>query len=235
MIAAAPVAVARLDIRVSPEPLAYRARHAAVIEARWARAQAANPHLYDGPILLFSGVAIEPGERLVARAHRTNFAALLALVADGDPLGEAKNLFGGAAVIGSDGGIVLGVMGVTTAFPGDVKLVGGTPDEADVAADGSVDIVGSIRRELGEETGLDAAAAEIDADCAVIVDGPLVAVIARIRFPEPAAAIAARVEAFLAADPNPELAAVAVVRRGDDLDALQLPGYTRSFLVDHFA
>jgi hypothetical protein len=232
---ATPVPVTDLDIRVVAAPLGYEARAAAEIAAGWSTAAAANSALYDGPILLFSAIAAKPGGTLAARAHRTRFSVLLALVNDGDAEGEAKNLFGSAAILGSDGAFVLGIMGAHTAFPGDVKFVGGTPDLSDVDGEGRVDILGSIRRELGEETGLAATEAEIEPVLRVVTVGALVSVVAVLRFPEPAAAIARRIEAFLASETDPELAGVAVVATTSDLDGLRLPSYTRSFLVHHFA
>jgi len=226
-------AIDALDLRLSAEPLAFAAREAGPIAARWAAAVAANPALYDGPILLFSDVAVEHG-RLRATAHRAGFAALLHLIAVDDAEGRAKNLFGSAAIIAADGAHLLGRMGARTAFPGTVKCAGGTPDELDLRPDGGVDILGSIVRELAEETGLDAAAARREPCFVVVVDGPLVAVHAVLHFADPAAALVARIEAFLAGEAEPELAGVVAVGPGDRLDGRPMPGYTGAFLAGRF-
>jgi 8-oxo-dGTP pyrophosphatase MutT (NUDIX family) len=223
--------VTALDIRLDPGPLAFAERRAGEIAARWRRSVAANPALYDGPILLFSRVAAGGGQ-LTANAHVARFSAMLALLAEGDPDGRAANLFGSAAIVAADGALLLGRMGPRTASPGEVKLVGGTPDLSDVVDGERVDILGSIRRELGEETGLDAAAAAIEPELRVVVDGPLVAVIAVLRFADPAARLVERVEAFLAADAEPELAGVVALRPGERLDAVATSRYTLAFLAD---
>lgn len=226
-------AVRHLDIRMSGEPLPFAVREAGPIGERWRAAVAANPALYDGPILLFSDFTVADG-RLSATAHRTGFSSLLHLVDVDDREGRAKNLFGAAAVVAADAVHLLGRMGPKTAFPGTVKCAGGTPDDLDVRDDGRVDILGSIVRELAEETGLEAAAARHEPDLVVVVDGPLVAVHAVLHFPEPAAALAARIEAFLAADADPELAGVVAIGPDDRLDGHAMPGYTRAFLAGRF-
>lgn len=219
-----------IDIRMSAAPLPFAVREAEAIAARWAEATAANPALFDGPILLFSDVSAEAG-RLAATAHRTGFSSLLHLVSVDDPEGRAKNLFGAAAVVAADGVCLLGRMSDRTAFPGTIKFPGGTPDDLDVRPDGSVDLLGSIVRELAEEAGLDVADGSVDRTVVVTVDGPLIAIHAVVRFPVAAAALRARIEEFIAAEADPEMVAAVEHRLGDPLDGLPMPGYTRAFLA----
>lgn len=225
------VSVAGLDIRLVDGPLPFAEQRAAAIAERWRRTVAAKPALYDGPILLFSGIAVD-GDRLVALGHRARFSALMVLVEDGGAESPGANLFGAAAIVSSDGAVILGCMGAHTAFPGVVKFVGGTPDEADLRPDGTIDIAGSIARETAEETGLVAAEAAVDPRFLVVADGPFLAIVQVLRMPETAAALIARIDAFNAAEAEPELAGAVAVRPGDRLDGVDMPGYTRAIVAD---
>lgn len=220
----------RLDITLSPDPLGFSLREEARVAATFAAAKASNPALFDGPILLFSPPRLA-GTRLSATAFRTRYSSLTTLIAHPATGRDAYNLFGAAAIVGSDGGVVLGRMGPKTAGAGEVKFPGGTPDEEDVAADGRVDILGSIAREMHEETGLAAAEAQLDETLILVDDHPYFAVVGVLRFPQTADQLAARVRGFLAADPDPELAGVEVVRPGASLDPTIVPAYTRAALA----
>lgn len=219
-----------LDIRLSLDPLQFSLREEARIAATFAAAKAGNPALFDGPILLFSRPRID-GPSLAATAYRTRYSSLTTLIAHPETGRDAVNLFGAAAIVGSDGGVVLGRMGPKTAGAGEVKFPGGTPDEEDVTAAGGVDIVGSIVREMAEETGLSASDARLDETLILVDDHPYFAVVGVLRFPEPADRLAERVRTFLAADPDPELAGVEVVRPGASLDPAIVPAYTRAALA----
>jgi 8-oxo-dGTP pyrophosphatase MutT (NUDIX family) len=100
-----------------------------------------------------------------------------------------------------------------------------------VTADGRVDVLRSIALELAEETGLDPSDAETGPLLAIF-DEPRVSIARVFRFPHPADVLAARVRAFLAADPNPELADIAVIRPGDRLDPDRAPPYA-AMLAGH--
>ncbi len=223
-------AATRLDITLSIDPLGFSVREAARIAATFAAAKARNPALFDGPILLFSRPCID-GPRLAATAYRTRYSSLTTLIAHPETGRDAYNLFGAAAIVGSDGGVVLGRMGPKTAGAGEVKFPGGTPDEDDVTAAGGVDIVGSIVREMTEETGLSASEARLDETLILVDDHPYFAVVGVLRFPEPADRLVERVRAFLAADPDPELAGVEIVHPGAALDPAIVPAYTRAALA----
>ena len=219
-----------LAISLSPDPLAFSLREEARIAATFAAAKSRNPALFDGPILLFSPPTVD-GSSVTATAYRTRYSSLTTLLAHPQTGRDAYNLFGAAAIVGSDGGVVLGRMGPRTAGAGEVKFPGGTPDEEDVTTAGAVDIVGSIFREMAEETGLRAADARLDERLILVDDHPFFAVVGVLRFAETADRLAERVRAFLAADPDPELAGVEVVRPGACLDPAVVPAYTRAALA----
>ena len=71
----------------------------------------------------------------------------------GFPDRAVRNCFAAGAIRASDGAFVLGVMGPQTANAGKIYFPAGTPDPGDVVGQ-EVDLAGSVRREIAEETGL---------------------------------------------------------------------------------
>jgi 8-oxo-dGTP pyrophosphatase MutT (NUDIX family) len=175
------------------------------------------------------------GDTFRATYLETDFANLLAWRDLGFPDDTVVNGFAMAALQGSDGAYVMGVMGSHTANAGKVYFPAGTPDPADVRADGRVDLAGSVARELAEETGLEAAHFSTADHWIVVRHGPRVAFLRPMRAPEPAAAVAARIERHLRDDPDPELSGVRVVRGLADLDEAAMPDFLQEFLHWSFA
>jgi len=198
----------------------------AEIEARWHSAVAANPALFNGTVLVFEDMAVD-GETLTATGRPVDYATFSAFIAWNGPDAGLVNLFGAAAIVSADGHLLLGRMGASTDDAGTIKLVGGTPDLSDVGADG-VDLTGSIAREMEEETGLRAADATADPDLLFVFDHPYGAVAQVLRFPQSTDALVARIEAHLAAEADPELAGIVVVRTPGDDAVLTCPPYTRA-------
>lgn len=201
-----------------PEAEARRAE----IDADFAARKAANPHLWNGQILLLRRFDFRDG-CLSGTFRQTDFATFLWWRHDGWRDLGMVNAFGLAALEGADGGFVLGVMGPQTSSAGRIYFPGGTPDPADVTAGGQVDLEASVWRELGEETGLVRADVARDEGWSVVFDGPRLALLRRLVFPEPADALAARIRAFLARERAPELSDVAVVHKEADISPHMVP------------
>lgn len=204
----------------------FAMRRRAGIAARWTAEAAANPALFNGTVLLFEDVAIRD-ESLTATAVPVDYATFSAFKAWGGPDPRLMNLFGAAAVVSAEGHLLLGEMARTTDDPGTVKLAGGTPDRADIVG-GQVDIVGSIARELAEETGLRAEDARAEPALLVHLEFPLCAIMQVLRFPLPTADLVERMNAHLASCNEPELAGIAVAMTRSDGVVLGSPGYTRA-------
>ncbi len=214
------VAVDAVDCLYEPRPWTFAIARADAVAAHWAEALRRKPRMFDGRVLLMHRGAVETdpdGRRVFRGAYlETAFSAFLYWRDLGLPPAGVRNGFGMACLSTSDGAFVLGEMGAHTANAGAVYFASGTPDPSDVR-DGRVDIEGSIRRELGEETGLDPAALTFDAGLTLVMDESRVGFMKRVRSPETAAALVARIDAFLARDPEPELARMHVVRSAEDV------------------
>ncbi len=232
------VEVAELDFVVEPKRWPFAETERAAIAAHWAALREAKPALFNGRILLLGARDLSPGAdgalRLKGAYFEADYADFIAWRDFGFPGEPVSNCFSMAALRSADGAFLLGEMAAHTANAGRTYFPAGTPDPSDVF-DGRVDLDASARRELKEETGLAAEDADVRPGWTVVMDGPRIACMKMMTVPRPAEAIKAEVDAFLAADPNSELARMHIVRRLDDADPARTPLFTRAYLEAAFA
>ncbi len=194
------------------------------IEAHWDAVVARAPASFNGPVLMTRNPAVRDGI-LQGDAIVTDYASFIAWSDWGWPDRTMFNLFGTAIVRAGDGALIFGVMGAHTLNPGQCYPPGGSLDPGDVAGGGKIDIMGSIARELAEETGLDAADAT-PAGLYAVFDGQRVSIAQVLQFAQPARTLAERARRHIAADAKAELDAVAVLHSSGDLPD-PAPGYAR--------
>ena len=156
--------------------------------------------------------ALAIADRVMSGAFlETDFASFLAWRDWGFPDSFVHNVFPQAALRAADGAFLLGVMGDHTANPGHVYFPSGTPDPADIDGE-RVDIGAGLKRELTEETGLDANDFTIAPGWTAVLDGPRVALVRVLRSAEPAAVLRGRILANFGSVADPELADIHIVR-----------------------
>jgi len=224
--------VTTLALKVAPWRWPFAQERRAEIDAHFASAQREKPRLWNGRVLMGREPVFE-GPRLSASYFETDFASLLAWRDWGFPDRAAFNGFGMGALRCADGAFVLGEMSSHTANAGRIYFPGGTPDLDDVF-DGTLDIAGSVARETEEETGLkpsDYRAAPYW-DC--VVTGPAIAMIKTLHVDMPGEDLRARIEANLARQAQPELAALHLIRTRGDLND-RMPPFVIAFLEEHLS
>ncbi len=223
--------VDRLELSFSPKPWDFANAKRAEIDAYFAALRREKPALWNGRVLLLHhqvvGDGVFKGDYL-----ETDFASFAAWVAWGRPRAGVHDCFGAAAVVSMEGAVLLGVMGAHTFNAGMIYFPCGTPDPDDIVA-GKVDLDLSVRRELKEETGLDAGKLAAEPGWTTVVDGALIAQIKLFRSAESAEALRARMLAHLAREKQPELADIRIVRRPADFDKA-MPRFVTTFLAHHF-
>ena len=223
------VSVDRLDLSFSQRPWPFASERRAEIDTHFAEQRREKPELWNGRVLLLRDFAIAGGCSTAA-ISKPDFASFLAWRDWDFPDTTVKNSFAMGALRGSDGGFVLGVMAPHTANAGKIYFPAGTPDPNDIV-NGTVDLVGSVIREVQEETGLTPADFLAEPGWISILAGPRIAQMKILNTPVPAADLRARILDHIAKETQPELAGVHVVHGPADLDPL-MPPFMTAFLAD---
>ena len=217
------VAVSGALCRLLDGPSEVEAENAAEIDAVWRAAHADKPETFNGRILLAEAVELD-GDVLRADFRECAFATLLWLRGQRASPPPLYNVFGAAAVLSRDGAFLLGRMAPHTSNAGQIYFPCGTPDPGD-AAEGLVDLEGSIARELCEETGLAAPLVHPTPRSVAVFDAHLVGFVRRFDSDLDAAALEAQARAHLAQEARPELDGVVMAR-----DPAALGDATRTFV-----
>lgn len=224
--------VTTLDLKLERWAWPFAIARRAEIDAHFAEKQREKPTLWNGRVLLGRNPVFDGG-RCSASYFETDFASFLAWRDWGFPDDNVFNGFGMGALRASDGAFVLGEMGQHTANAGRIYFPAGTPDPDDIRGE-TVDIAGSIAREIEEETGLTPADYRPHAHWDCVISGRALAMIRVLDVDLDGEALRARIEANLARQDQPELAAIHLVRARDDLTAA-MPRFVAAFFEKHFA
>lgn len=219
--------VARLELIFAPVPWTYADVHRAEIDAYFVQLKADKPALWNGRVVLLHHYEIVD-DLFRGMFLETDYASFRTWIGQGHPPAAIWDCFAGAAVRGSDGGWLTGVMGAHTANGGLAYFPSGTPDRQDVRGD-RVDFERSVARELAEETGLTVGAFDAEPGWTLVRSGPYVAALKVLQARDTAAALRERILANLARQRDPELADIRIVRGPADLDAA-MPRFVHAFL-----
>ena len=226
--------VARVEARFEPMAWPWAERNREAIAANWQRRVEDKPKMFNGRVLLLRGLDLTPD---ICRNtyFEVDFADFIGWIDMGNPDPTIANGFAMGALRGSDGAYICGVMGGDTANAGRIYFPAGTPDRADLLPDGTVDLATSLTRELFEETGLSEGDYHVDDGWIIVHRWPSVALMRMVTLPVPAEEGAARIRAAIAAQDEPELSDVRIVRGPGDIDPKRMPLFLQSFFTWSFA
>ena len=224
--------VSTLDLAVEAWAWPFAQARRAEIDAYFADRQRERPTMWNGRVLLGRN-PVFAGDRFSSSYFETDFASFLAWRDWGFPDSTVFNGFGMGALRCADGAFVLGEMGQHTSTAGRIYFPSGTPDLDDIR-DGTVDISGSIARELEEETGLVPGDYRSEADWHCVSTGHAVAMIRILHVDMPGDALRGRIEGNLALQRLPELSAIHLVRGTRDLNSA-MPRFVTAFIEAQFA
>jgi 8-oxo-dGTP pyrophosphatase MutT (NUDIX family) len=219
-----------LDARLEPAEWEFAASRRAEIDAHWAKQVAEKPKLFNGTVLMQHRWRIEDGVYSAGYAP-VDYASFTAWIQFGQPGAPRRNGFAMAALQGADGAFLLGVMGQHTVNAGRIYFPAGTPDLHDVTPDGRVDLAGSLRRELFEETGLKPEEVAIDDRWIVVEESYRAAFLKPARLIWDAATARSRLLERLA-ETDGELADYHVVRWASDIVEGRTPLFAAAYMAE---
>ncbi len=224
------VTLDRIDAQVEPYEWSFEREHGREIAAHWARISAGKPAMFNGRIMLQQRAEIE-GKVLRAAYFETAYAAFISWRDFGYPGPPVRNGFAMASLRSADGAFLLGRMGEHTANSGKVYFAAGTPDREDVREDGSLDLAGSVTRELFEETGLTEQEVVVEERWTALIHKGYAAFMRPVWVSLSADAARAAMLERIAAQDEPELSDIIVIRRLADCDGHDMPPFMRRYLA----
>jgi 8-oxo-dGTP pyrophosphatase MutT (NUDIX family) len=220
-------------LQLAQEPWEFADAHAGEIEEHWEHRLEDNPGFFNGTIYLTRVAVVEDGV-LTARVFATEFKNFLYWRETGYRDRTVTDVFGSALIVSADGAVILGRQREGHINSGLAYCPGGLVDARDVLNDGSVDILGSIRRELGEETGLLGGSMREAPGFLVTRFGQQMSVAAEFHSPLGTDGLTERIAEYLDADPRSELAEVVAVGSLEEAAKIAMPGFMHPLLRAYF-
>lgn len=222
------------SLHVSSAPWAFAESQAGAIAAHWAQRLAQNPAFFNGAIHLLHDYSLEGGV-FHGRLLRTDFKSYLYWRETGYPGHGLHDAFGSALLRSREGKILLGRQAPGNINAGLTYLPGGFIDRRDVRPDQSIDLAGSIEREIAEELGFPQDSFTAKPGALVTFAGPLISIAIDYTSPRTAADLLAMARRHIASECEPELEDVVAVASAADLQALAMPDYARNLLTALFS
>jgi 8-oxo-dGTP pyrophosphatase MutT (NUDIX family) len=218
----------RAEIVVAPWQWDFAESRRDEIDRHFAERRRLQPALWNGRVLLLRDYDVR-GRVLRGTCFEADYASFLAW-RDWDFADRSVfNVFASAALRSSDGAYLLGEMAPSTSSAGLVYFPCGTPDPADFGPGGALDLDGSLRRELKEETGLDIGEFEAQPGWTLLHDRGFLALVRGLTTRQNADELRDRILRHLENDPHPEFSAIRIVRGRGDLDA-NVPAFVVAYL-----
>jgi hypothetical protein len=227
------IALDRVEIAVEPWTWEFAATRRDEIDRHFAARVRRSPGLWNGRVLLAHRCTIE-NRTLRGACFEADYASFLAWRDWDFPDRDVFNVFSCAALCAADGAYLVGEMAPSTANAGRVYFPCGTPDLADISADGRLDLAGSVGRELQEETGLDIGAFGAESGWLLVRDGCYLALMKRLAAHDDAVQLRARILRHLASERRPEFCDIRIVRGRADFEP-QMPKFVVTYLEKFLA
>lgn len=227
------VSLSRVDALVEPYDWAFARENPELIATHWAAISAGKPAMFNGRIMLQHRAAIRDGV-FEAGYFETDYAAFMTWRDAGHPGPVIRNGFAMAALRANDGAFLCGRMGDHTANAGKVYFAAGTPDRDDARPDGTLDLAGSVTRELGEETGLRVEELQVGDDWTVLIEQGRIAFMREVKIDLPADEARALMLERMKHLEEEELSDIVIVRDLTDTENYDMPPFMRRYLAHIF-
>jgi hypothetical protein len=216
-------------LKTTNETWPFAEKNSEAIDANWIEASDRNPGYFNGTIYLLRDVRFDGG-RLEASFVKTEFKNYLYWRARGFHEAGVLDGFGSELIKTSDGCIMLGRQKAGNVNAGLAYPPSGFIDGQDVQADGSIDIVRSVVREVFEETGIEAAALARGSEFYLTRSGAQLSIAVPFSVAMTAKEFVRAANQHIADTPEPELDEAIPVASLGDIAHLAMPDYARLLL-----
>lgn len=186
--------------------------HRAAAARNWETEIAANPALFDGRMVFQHRLALHDGV-VCGEGYVVPYSTFLWWRRQPEAEG-GFHVFGFPVIASADGALIAVKMAAHTANPGQVYCAAGSLDTDDIV-DGYCDLIGNMRREVREETGLDLDEATSDGRLFAGYANRRLTIVRLFRFDVSADALLARIAAHMKADEEKEIDEAIAVRSPD--------------------
>lgn len=227
------VRLQRIEAQIESYDWAFARENDAAIAGHWAKISDGKPAMFNGRILLQHRACIRGGV-LEAGYFETDYAAFMTWRDFGLPGPAIRNGFAMGALRAADGAFLCGRMGGHTANAGMVYFAAGTPDRSDLRADGTVDLAGSVLRELEEETGLTEAEVMVGEGWDAVITPGRVAFMRPVTIPLPVEEARALMLSRIATQAEQELDDIVILRSAADCDRYRMGVFMKPYLAHIF-
>ncbi len=221
--------VGRVVLLSAPEPWSFPQSEQALIDAHWRRAVAANPKYFNGTVYTLLELALAEDD-VRATLAPIAFRQFLYWRENGQPDVGIRDAYGAAIVRSREGHVLLVRAAAGTLTAGRYTFVTGFIDRNDRLPDGTLDLLASTRRELGEETGLGVEDLLAEPGFIVVDGGGAVMFGVVYRSNLDANTLRKRMLRFAQAEAAPEIDDVRIVNRLDDVLMQQIQPATAAAL-----
>ena len=224
------VELSRIEARVEAYDWPFLRENGPAIAAHWARISAGKPAMFNGRVMLQHRAEIADG-CFRAGYFETDYAAFMTWRDLGHPGPVIRNGFAMAALRASDGAFLCGRMGDHTANPGQIYFPAGTPDRSDMRDDGTLDLAGSVCRELAEETGLRREEMRIEERWTAVIQPGRLAFMRPVSVSWPAQEARALLLERMKTLEDEELSDILIIGSPADCEGLKMPPFMRPYLA----
>jgi hypothetical protein len=220
----------RVEIAVEPWSWEFALARREEIDQNFVRRLGEGSAIWNGRVLLLHRYTVRDGV-LQGACFETDYASFLAWRDWGFPDPGVFNVFASAALQAADGAFLLGEMGPWTASAGSVYFPCGTPDPNDISADATLDLAGSVSRELLEETGLEISALKAQSGWTMVHDRGFIGLMKQVTSRQNSEEFRAQIMRNMASQARPEFCDIHIVRGQVDLDH-RVPRFLAAYLEE---
>lgn len=221
---------ATVDLQVTEGSWPWSDRHQDAIAAHWEQRRSETPGFFNGAVHMLTGYSLSADGRFSARFVRSDFKSFLYWRETGWCDTSVMDGFGSALILSAEGHVLLGRQSAGNLNSGLCYPPGGFIDARDVRPDRTIDLEGSVAREILEETGLAPPMISRATGYVITIAGPVLSIAAPYRSKLPGEALLREAGRHISADAESELADLLLAAPGEASAELPMPDYARALL-----